>query len=93
MGICCDLPAYIYGDNQSVLPNTTNPFSVFKKKSSYIDYYFFREGVAKDEWKTTYTLTNDNVAYLLTKHHASGEKRIKCTNMILNHIMWLPSGD
>ena len=80
MGIRCDLPAYIYGNNQSVLPNTTKPFSVFKKKSSYIDYNFFREGIAKDEWKITYILTNDNVAYLLTKHLAGSEKQIKCTN-------------
>ena len=34
MGIPCDFPAYVYGDNQSVLANSTRPFSVLKKKSS-----------------------------------------------------------
>ena len=31
MGIPCELPTFIYGDNQSILYNTTLPESVFKK--------------------------------------------------------------
>ena len=31
MGISCDDPMFIYGDNQSVLANTTIPDSTFKK--------------------------------------------------------------
>eukprot|EP00957_Ditylum_brightwellii_P060915 4623845-Ditylum_brightwellii.AAC.1 len=33
MGIPCEGPAYIYGDNKSVLTNTTIPDSTLKKKS------------------------------------------------------------
>ena len=33
MGIPCEAPMYIYGDNQSVLANTTIPNSTLKKKS------------------------------------------------------------
>ena len=34
MVIACDSPPYIYGDNQSVLANTSMPHSMLKKKSS-----------------------------------------------------------
>ena len=47
MGIPVEGPAYIYGDNQSVLANTTIPDSTLKKKSQSIAYHFVREGVAR----------------------------------------------
>ena len=40
--------AYVFGDNKSVLTNSSNPHSVLKKKSSSIAYHFVREGVAKN---------------------------------------------
>ena len=86
MGIPCDFPAYVYGDNQSVLANSTRPFSVLKKKSSSIAYHFVREGVARDEWRTTYINTHDNLADLFTKPLGGGEKRTKFTGMILHHV-------
>ena len=36
MGISCDDPTFIYGDNQLVLANTTIPDSTLKKKSQSI---------------------------------------------------------
>ena len=50
MGISCDYPTFIYGDNQSVLANTTIPDSTLKKKSQSIAYHFVREGAVQDEW-------------------------------------------
>ena len=50
MGISCEDPTFIYGDNQSVLANTTIPDSMLKKKSQSITYHFVREGAAQDEW-------------------------------------------
>ena len=86
MGIPCDFPAFVYGDNQSVLANSTKPFSVLlKKKSCSIAYHLFREGVAKNEWRTTYISTHDNLVNLLTKALAGGEKHIKFTGMVLHH--------
>jgi len=35
MDIPCDFPAYVYGDNQSVLENSTRPFSVLKNDNVY----------------------------------------------------------
>jgi hypothetical protein len=86
MGIPCSDPTFIYGDNQSVLCNTTMPQSTLKKKSNSIAYHFVREGCAKDEWRTTYVNTHLNVADLLTKCLAAGEKRMKFIRMILHHL-------
>jgi hypothetical protein len=86
MGIPIDGPVRIYGDNQSVLANTTIPDSTLKKKSQSIAYHFVREGVARDEWRTTYVNTNDNEADLLTKQLPSGEKRKGFVRSVLHHI-------
>ena len=76
--IAVDFPAYIFGDNQSALANSTNPDSALKKKSTSIAYHFVRERVAKGEWLTTYVSTHDNPATdLLTKPSISSEKRMK----------------
>lgn len=85
MGITVDEPAFVFGDNQSVLNNTTAPASTLKKRSNAIAYNFVREGVARDEWRTAYVNTHDNIADLLTKP-LSGPKRVKFVRMILHHI-------
>ena len=86
MGIPVNGPCYIHGDNQSVLANTTNPGSTLKKKSQSIAYHFVREGVAKDEWRTSYVNTHDNEADLLTKQLPFGEKRRGFVRNLLHHI-------
>ena len=75
MGIPVEGPTYIYGDNQSVLANTTIPDSTLKKKSQSKAYHFVHEGVARDEWRTSYVNTHDNKADLLTKQLPHGDKR------------------
>ena len=42
----------MYGDNQSVLWNTSAPDSTLKNKISSVAYNFVREGVSADEWRT-----------------------------------------
>ena len=93
MGIPCEAPTYIYGDNKSVLVNAAKPFSTLKKKSCSVAYHFVREGVAKGEWLTAYVNTHDNVADMLTKPLMGGEKRTKFTRMILHHLYDSASGD
>ena len=85
MGIPCNGPVYIQGDNQSVLANTTIPESTLKKKSQSLCYHFVREGVARDEWRTTYLNTNENEADLLTKI-LGGVKRKSFVRALLHHI-------
>jgi hypothetical protein len=86
MGIPCEGPAYIYGDNQSVLANTTIPDSTLKKKSQSIAYHFVREGAARDEWRTSYINTHENESDLLTKVLPSGEKRKGFVRRLLHHL-------
>ncbi len=86
MGIPCEGPAYIFGDNQSVLFNTSIPDSTLKKKSQSIAYHFIREGAARDEWRTAYVNTHLNPADLLTKPLPCGQKRMGFVSMILHHI-------
>ena len=86
MGIPCDSPAFVFGDNKSVLFNTSIPESTLKKKSQSIAYHFVREGVARDEWRTAYINTHANPADLLTKPLPAGAKREGFVTMILHHI-------
>jgi hypothetical protein len=85
MGIPVEGHTYVYGDNQSVLANTSTPHSNLKKKSNAIAYHFIREGVARDEWRTTYINTHDNPSDMLTKALAAGEKRNRFCGMLLYH--------
>jgi hypothetical protein len=84
--ITVDDPAFVFGDNQSTLANTSAPASTLKKKSNAIAYHFVREGCARDEWRTAYINTQENVADLFTKPLPSGEKQTKFIHMIIHHI-------
>ena len=85
MGIQILGPTYVYGDNQSVLYNTTIPESTLKKKSQSLCYHFVREGVARNEWRTGYVKSLDNPADLLTKP-LTATKRAHLLRSILHHI-------
>ena len=81
MGIPVNNPTFIYGDNQSVLWNTTVPESSLKKKSCAVAYHFCREGVARVEWLTAYVRTNLNPSNILTNQWALSRielQRLKC---------------
>jgi hypothetical protein len=41
LGITVDKPAFVFGDNQSVLANTTTPGATLKKKSNAIPTTLF----------------------------------------------------
>ena len=81
-----DEPAFVFGDNQSVLANTTNPVSTLKKKLNSVALHHCRDGSDRDEWRTEYVNTHDNVANFFTKPLPSGEKRWKFVRMLLHHI-------
>ncbi|CAJ1966194.1 unnamed protein product [Cylindrotheca closterium] len=86
MGIPVLGPSFIYGDNKSVLANTSIPDSQLKKKSQSIAYHFIREGAAKDKWRTSYVNTHENDADLLTKKLPYGQKRRKFVNRLIHHV-------
>ena len=84
MGIYIDGPVYIFGDNISVLLNSSVPDSILLKKSNSIDYHFVQEASAFGEWLTAYIASEKNVADMLTKP-LSGEKRKRFISRILHH--------
>ena len=86
MGIPFSDPCYVYGDNQSVLYNTTLPESTLKKKSNSIAFHAVREGVATNEWLTGYEPTDSNVSDLLTKPVPAGERRTHLVRGVMYFI-------
>lgn len=84
MGIPIEEPTYIYGDNMSVLHNTSKPESTLKKKSNSIAYHYVRESVAMDESRTGYVKTDFNKADLMTKSLPKGDRR----EAIVADMMW-----
>ena len=75
MGVPLTGPAFVYGDNMSVIHNTQRPESTLKKKSNEICYHFVRESVAMDETRIGHIETGENQADLATKVIAGGRKR------------------
>lgn len=86
LGIPCEGPTYIFGDNQSVLANISIQDSVLRMKSQSLAYHFVREGSARDEWRASYVNTNDNESDILTKVLPIGEKRKRFVRSLLHHI-------
>ena len=87
LGIPCEGCTFVYGDNQSVLYNTSIAESKMKKKSQGIAYHFVREGCARNEWRTSYVSTHSNPVDLLTKPLASGFERSGFVRMIIHHFL------
>jgi hypothetical protein len=68
-------PTYIYGDNMSVICNTSRPGSTLRKKANSICYHYIRENVAADECRTGHISTHENCTDIATKPLCSGQKR------------------
>ena len=85
MGIDINGPTYIYGDNQSVIYNTSKTESTLKKKSNSICYHFIREAVAMKECLITHIPTLKNFADMLTKV-LYGKKRKDLVGGVLHFI-------
>ena len=67
MGVPLEGPTYVFGDNMSVINNTSNHESTLKKKSNAICYHAVREAVAMGECVSGHIRTHFNFADLLTK--------------------------
>ena len=68
MWIACEEPEFAYGDNLSVLSNTTVTVSAVKKKMSSVSYHFIREGCALDKWRIVCVNTHLNCVDLPIKY-------------------------
>ena len=62
LGITVDEPAFVHGDNKSVLANTTVPGSTLKRKMNSFSCHFIWEGCARDKWRMSYINKHLNCA-------------------------------
>ena len=83
MGLPRDEPNYVYGENQYILANTSAPEYQYNNKSNSTAYHFVCEGVARDEWRTTYVNMHENTSDLVTRYFPSGDKRWKFVRRLL----------
>ena len=87
MGVPLSGPAFVYGDNMSVIHNTSNPASTLKKKSNSVCYYFVRESAAMGEIIVAHIETNKNVADIAMKVIPAGMKWDGLVEMLLHDIL------
>ena len=85
-GILFEYPDHVFGDNQSVFSNSSKPRSVLKKNPSRISYHFIREGITKNEWRTTCLSTNLNPSDMFTKSSPGNEKKTSLTAYFLHYL-------
>ena len=67
LGVPLQGPTVMYGDNQSVIINTTNPSSTLKKKHNALAYHRTREAIAAGIIDFRFVRSEENYADLLTK--------------------------
>lgn len=82
MGVPISGPTFIYGDNMSVIHNTSKPESQLSKKCNSICYHAVRESVAMGESLTAHIPTDKNSADLLTKVLYGQKRRYHVSNLL-----------
>ena len=82
MGIPLDGPAWMFGDNQSVITSSTLPHSRLNKRHNALSYHRVREAIASGVMYFIYIKSEHNPADALTKF-LNGEKLRKCIEPLL----------
>jgi hypothetical protein len=67
MGVPIDGPANVLVDNDSVVKNSTTPWSMLQKKHNSICYHFVREAVTARIIHIAFIPSSENLANMLTK--------------------------
>ena len=83
MGIPIDGASRIFGDNMSVVTNSSKPESTLKKKSNSVCYHAVREAVAMGEALVAHIPTRKNLADLFTKILSGSTRRF-----LVSRLMW-----
>ena len=87
LGIQVDGPAMMFGDNKSVIINTTMPPSQLKKKHNAIAYHQVREAITAGIISFSHDPSVDNFTDILTKP-LSGGSCFKLVKPLL--LFWTP---
>jgi hypothetical protein len=77
LGIVVDGPAMMFGDNKSVIINTTMPLSQLKKKHDAIAYHHVCEAIAAKIISFFHVPSASNFADILTTKPLSGRSFYK----------------
>jgi hypothetical protein len=67
LGVDLDGPTLMFGDNLSMVLNTSVPSSILKKKHNAINYHCVREAIAAKVMRFAYVKSDENVSDILTK--------------------------
>jgi hypothetical protein len=86
MGFAINGLTYAFGDNMSVVKNTSAPESVLRKKCNSICYHTVREAVATTELIIAHIPRVSNPSDLLTKAVPGGHRRETLVKAILYDI-------
>ena len=68
LGVPITGPAYMFGDNQSVIASSTIPHSQLSKRHHALSYHHVREAVVADILRFNYIRSAENPADILSKH-------------------------
>ena len=82
MGVPLTGPTYVYGNNMSVIYNTSRPESTLKKRINSICYHTVREAVASGKCLTTHCRTGDNYSDMMNKVLYRQKKRENVTRIL-----------
>jgi hypothetical protein len=84
MDVALSDPAFVYGDNMSVVQNTHRPESVLKKKSNSIFYHAVRDSSAMGESIIGHVPSVYNTVDICTKVVPGGNKRNHLIRLLLH---------
>ena len=84
LGAPLDGPAYMFGDNMSVVTSSTVPTSTLKKRHNALSYHRIREAIAMKIIKFGFVGSKDNFADPLTKFLSNGE----AYPLLKPHLFW-----
>ena len=87
IGIPISGPSYIYGDNMPVVPNTSRPESVLRKKSMLVCCHAVHESVLMGEFLIGHIPSKENVADLRTKVLYGHKTRYLVSNFFMMYMM------
>ena len=68
MGVPLDGPAWLFGDNESVVKSSTIPASTLNKRHNALSYHTIRLAISANIIKFRHIPGNVNISDMLTKH-------------------------
>lgn len=87
MGVPLSGLSLIYGDNLSVMRNSSLPESTLNKKLNSICYHFVRESVAKGMCLVSHMPSIENPSEMCTKVLPGGERRDGLIDVVLHDLV------